>query len=107
MDSDGLGESHQPEKRGAEPIVSIIENSEPVSMSQKMDEGQQEGDQEILLTFMGLQLVSKQSMETVELFLLLFLFRFVSFRFVVPSPTFIKEKRGFLVCFWQSVNLLG
>lgn len=93
MDSDGLGESHQPEKRGAEPIVSIIENNEPVSMSQKMDEGQQEGDQEILLTFMGLQLVSKQSMETVELF---FCFCFVLFRFVLSSrpPPSLNRSEG-------------
>lgn len=58
MDSDGLGKSHQPERRGTEPIVSIIENNVPVSMSQKMDEGQQEVDQKILLTFMGLQPLS-------------------------------------------------
>lgn len=97
MDSGGLGESRQPEKRGAEPIVSIIENNEPVSMSQKMDEGQQEGDQEILLTFMGLQLVSKQSMETVELFFCFrFCFCFVLFCFVLSSrpPPSLNRSEG-------------
>lgn len=47
------------------------------------NEGQQEVDQSILLTFMGLQPLSKQNMETSRAFtLLLFSFHFVFF----PSP---------------------
>lgn len=60
MSSDGLGESDTSPRTGRfEPIVSIIENKQrAVSMSLEMDEGQQEGDQKILLTFMGLQPLS-------------------------------------------------
>lgn len=60
MYPDGLGESDTSLRTGiVEPIVSIIENRQRTrQMSQKMDEGQREGDPEILLTFMGLQPLS-------------------------------------------------
>lgn len=60
MYPDGLGESDTSLRTGiVEPIVSIIENRQRArQMSQKMDEGQREGDPEILLTFMGLQPLS-------------------------------------------------
>ena len=76
MNPDGLGESDTSLRTGmVEPIVSIIENKQRARQTpQKMDEGQREGDPEILLTFMGF---SKQSMETVELLFCLFLFCFV------------------------------
>lgn len=57
---DGLGESDTSLRTGmVEPIVSIIENKQRARQTpQKMDEGQREGDPEILLTFMGLQPLS-------------------------------------------------
>lgn len=60
MSPNGLGESDTSLRRGiVEPIVSIIENKQRARQTpQKMDEGQREGDLEILLTFMGLQPLS-------------------------------------------------
>ena len=51
----GLGESDT----SLEPIVSIIENKQHARQTpQKMDEGQREGDPEMMLTFMDLQPLS-------------------------------------------------
>lgn len=85
MNPDGLGKSDTSLRTGmVEPIVSIIENKQRARQTpQKMDEGQREGDPEILLTFMGF---SKQSMETVEL---LFCFCFC---FVLFSPYYIEMR---------------
>ena len=60
MNPDGLGESDTSLRTGmVEPIVSIIENKQRARQTpQKMDEGQREGDPEMMLTFMDLQPLS-------------------------------------------------
>ena len=60
MNPDGLGGSDTSLRTGiVKPIASIIENKQRARQTpQKMDEGQWEGDPEILLTFMGLQPLS-------------------------------------------------
>ena len=60
MNPDGLGESDTSLRTGmVEPIVSIIENKQHARQTpQKMDEGQREGDPEMMLTFMDLQPLS-------------------------------------------------
>lgn len=84
MDSDGLGKSHQPEKRDSEPIVSIIENK---CASQHVTENgrrtARSGSEDFVDLHGFTASVSKQSMETVEL---LFCFCFCFVLFLPPPP---------------------
>lgn len=82
MDSDGLGKSHQPEKKDTEPIVSIIENKQRASqhVTENGRRTTRSGSEDFVDLHGFTASVSKQSMETVELLFCL------CFCFVLFSP---------------------